>query len=71
MFLFIFSTLENSSNSEPEKDLKCFFSEMYEFLFLNEFEEIAAKYKMDFYPIGRLSGTERKSSNFVQSLQHD
>ena len=46
MFLFIFSTFENSSNSDPKKDLKCFFSEVYEFLILNEFEEMAAKYKV-------------------------
>ena len=46
MFLLILSTLEESSNSDPEKDEKCFLSEVYEFLFLNEFEEMAANYKV-------------------------
>ena len=46
MFLFVISTLEDSSSSESEKDEKCFLSEVYEFLFLNEFEEMAGNYKV-------------------------
>ena len=46
MFLFVLSTLEDSSNSEPEQDEKCFLSEVYEFLFRNQFEETAANYKV-------------------------
>ena len=46
MLLFVLSTLEKFSNCNPEKDEKCFLSEVYEFLFLNEFEEMAANYKV-------------------------
>ena len=42
MFFFTLSTLEDS---EPERDERCFLSEVSQFLFRNEFEETAANYK--------------------------
>ena len=46
MLLFVLSTLEKFSNCNSEKDEKCFLSKVSEFLFLNEFEEMAVSYKV-------------------------
>ena len=53
MFLLVISTLEDylkilssPCHSVSEKDEQCFWSQVYQFLFHNELEEMAANYKV-------------------------